>query len=104
MSLAGRVVARFRGAGTPPKPAVLAAELKKLSKTLIDIRPEVRDVSTHVSDLKQDYAGVSGFPGTSDPHVKDLKEALDELDHQIGQSFRAAAALAEKLEKVSPSR
>ncbi len=99
MSPADRVAARFCRAGKPPSPADLAKELKELASTLIKVRVPVRDAFMHVHELGQDYGGVSGYPGPGDATVKETVAIFDQLDHHIGQAFRAAAVLAEKLEK-----
>jgi hypothetical protein len=102
MSIEDRVSARFLQASDAVSPDKLAGELEALVKKRIELRRPLRDVNDHVQALKEDFQGVSGYPGPGDRQVQDTRDVLYELDHQIGQAFRSAEVLADKLRKFKP--
>jgi hypothetical protein len=79
--------------------AQLAQRLLEGANALFDARSDMRQDSDMLQNAYDDASGVTHLDVYANPLVKETKDKLYQLDHQIGDAARQMEHLARELKK-----
>lgn len=92
---------KFKTAGRAQPAGVLITNLMNGADKLYDARVPMRRVNDMVADLYADPTGASGFSGYQNPDVGKVRDAVYELDRNMGSVARDMENLARLIDRTT---